>query len=71
MTSGVTIDTVSGTARLALNQSTVGGLALDHANLDADYHERAGEIRQLEVVGPDANVSAQGTLALGDTGIRT
>src|SRR4029077_6925220 len=66
--SGVTIDSVSGTARLALNPSTVGGLPLDHANLDADYQERSGEIRQLEIVGPDANLSAHGTLALGDAG---
>ena len=66
--SGVTLDSVSGTARLAINQSTVGGLGFEHATLDADYENRSGEIRQLEVVGPDLNVSAHGTLALGDTG---
>ena len=66
--SGVTLDSVSGTAKLALGQSTVGKIAFDHATLDADYQQRTGEIRQLEIVGPDANVSAHGTLALGDTG---
>jgi autotransporter translocation and assembly factor TamB len=66
--SGVSTETVSGTAKLALNRPTVGGLSFDHATLDADYHNRAGEIRQLEVVGPDANLSARGTLALGETG---
>jgi autotransporter translocation and assembly factor TamB len=65
---GVTLDSVSGTAKLALGRSSVGKIAFDHATLDADYQQRTGEIRQLEVVGADANVSAHGTLALGDTG---
>jgi len=65
---GITLDSVSGTAKLALAASTVGKIAFDHAALDADYQQRTGDIRQLEIVGADANVSAHGTLALGDTG---
>jgi autotransporter translocation and assembly factor TamB len=68
VTSGVTLDSVSGSVRLGLNQSKVGGFSFDHATLDADYNQRAGEIRQFEVVGPDVHVNARGTLALGDTG---
>src|SRR4029079_9295230 len=64
----ITVDSVAGTAKLALAPSTVGKIAFDHATLDADYQQRTGEIRQLEVVGADANVSAHGTLALGDAG---
>jgi autotransporter translocation and assembly factor TamB len=66
--SGVSIESVSGTAKLALNGPKVGGLSFDHATLDADYHDHTGEIRQLEVTGPDAKLTAQGTLALGETG---
>ncbi|HEX7793335.1 MAG TPA: translocation/assembly module TamB domain-containing protein [Vicinamibacterales bacterium] len=66
--SGVSIEAVSGTAKLALNGPNVGGLSFDHATLDADYHDRTAEIRQLEVIGPDAKLTAQGTLALGNTG---
>jgi len=66
--SGVSIEGVSGTAKLALTGPNVGGLSFDHATLDADYHDHTGEIRQLEVIGPDTKLTAQGTLALGDTG---
>lgn len=66
--SGVSIESVSGTAKLALNGPNVGGLSFDHATLDADYHDHTGDIRQLEVIGPDAKLTAQGTLALGETG---
>jgi TamB, inner membrane protein subunit of TAM complex/AsmA family len=66
--SGVSIETVSGTVKLALNGPNVGGLSFDHATLDADYHDHSGDIRQLEVIGPDAKLTAQGTLALGETG---
>jgi autotransporter translocation and assembly factor TamB len=68
LTSRVSIESFSGTAKLALNGPNVGGLSFDHATLDADYHDHAGEIRQLEVIGPDAKLTAQGTLALGDSG---
>jgi len=65
--SGVTPDSVSGSARLALEPSTIAGLAIDRANLDADYQNSAGVIRQLEVTGRDLNVKASGTLALNET----
>jgi autotransporter translocation and assembly factor TamB len=65
---GVTADNVEGTVRLALEPSNVGGLAIERAGLDADYRNRTGEIRQLEVVGRDINVHAAGTLALNDSG---
>jgi len=68
LSAGVTPDTVSGTVKMTLDQSTVGGLAIDHGILDADYHEQSGEIRQLEIVGRDVKVTAKGTLALNETG---
>ncbi len=68
LSTGVTPDTVDGTVRLTLAPSTVGGLAIDSASLDADYREQTGEIRTLDLAARDLNVHAQGTLALNQTG---
>ncbi len=68
LSGGVTPDTVAGTAQLTLEPSTLGGLAIQSAALDADYHQQVGEIRTLEVVGRDVNLKATGTLALNETG---
>lgn len=65
---GVTPDSVAGTVKMRLDRSTIGGLAIDHGILDADYHQQSGDIRQLEIVGRDVNVTAQGRLALNDSG---
>ena len=67
LSSGViTAESVEGTARMTLEPSTVGDLQITRASVDADYRNRTAEIRQLEVVGRDVNVSAAGTLSLND-----
>jgi translocation and assembly module TamB len=68
VSAGVTSDNVNGTARVTLESSTIGGLAIDRAILDGDYRDRSGEIRQLEVAGRDLNAKASGTLTLEATG---
>jgi translocation and assembly module TamB len=68
LSSGVSADNVAGTVRASLEPSTIGELAISRADVDADYRDRAGEIRRLEVVGRDVNVKAEGTLALSDSG---
>jgi len=65
---GVTLDSVRGSAKLALEPGVVGGLELTKANLDADYHDSTADIRTLDIVGRDINAQASGTLALNDTG---
>jgi autotransporter translocation and assembly factor TamB len=65
---GVTADSVQGTAKVDLQPSTIGGLDVTRAALDADYHDSTGDIRTLQIVGRDINVEASGTLALNDTG---
>ena len=67
VSSGVTAETVEADAKINLDNSTVGGLAITRAALDGTYHESAGEIRTLDIVGRDVNVQASGTLALNDT----
>ena len=65
---GVTPNTVDGDAMLTLEPSTIDGLEITKASLDATYHDSTGDIRTLEVVGRDLNVKASGTLALNETG---
>ncbi len=68
LSAGVTPDNVNGRARVTLESSTIGGLAIDRAILDGDYRDRSGEIRQLDIAGRELNAKASGTLTLKDTG---
>jgi autotransporter translocation and assembly factor TamB len=68
VSSGVTPDSVEGTAKVELQPSTIGGLAIDRATIDGDYHNSTGEIRSLDITGRDVHVQASGTLALNETG---
>jgi autotransporter translocation and assembly factor TamB len=68
LSTGVTPDSVEGTARVNLNPSSVGGLEIAKASLDADYRDSSGTIRTLDVEGRDLKVNASGTLALNETG---
>jgi autotransporter translocation and assembly factor TamB len=68
LSAGVTPDSVQADAKVALDASTIGGLEIARANVDGTYHDSTGEIRTLEIVGRDVNVTASGTLALNDTG---
>ncbi|MGE0450410.1 MAG: translocation/assembly module TamB domain-containing protein [Vicinamibacterales bacterium] len=65
---GVTPANVTATAQVNLEPSTLGGLAIERASVDADYHDLSAEIRQLEVAGRDINATAEGTLVLNETG---
>ncbi len=65
---GVTIDTIDAAGRVNLGNSEVAGLTINSAAVDGSYANRAGELTQLSVAGPDLNLSGQGTLALNDTG---
>jgi autotransporter translocation and assembly factor TamB len=68
VSSGVTADRVQARVNATLDPSTVGGLAITRAKVDADYHDSTGDIRTLEVVGRDVNVNASGIIALNETG---
>jgi autotransporter translocation and assembly factor TamB len=68
LSGGVTPDSVAGSAHVTLEPSTVGAVAIQSAHVDADYREQVADVRTFEVVGRDANLKAQGTLALNETG---
>jgi autotransporter translocation and assembly factor TamB len=66
--SGVTPDSVQAWAQVDLTSSTVGGLEIARANVQADYADSTGEISDIEIVGRDINVNGYGTIALNDEG---
>ncbi|HUR32243.1 MAG TPA: translocation/assembly module TamB domain-containing protein [Vicinamibacterales bacterium] len=68
VSTGITASNLAGTARVNLEPSVIGGLALDSASLDAEYRDQTGTIRSLEVAGRDVNVKGSGTVALDDSG---
>jgi autotransporter translocation and assembly factor TamB len=65
---GETVDSVEAEGRVALGPSKIGGFAIDRAAVEGTYRNAEGEIRQLEVNGPDLTLQASGALALNDTG---
>jgi autotransporter translocation and assembly factor TamB len=68
VSTGATLDNVAGTARMALESSTIGEVVIDRGTIDGDYRNRSGEIRQFEIAGPDVNLTASGSLALNEQG---
>ncbi len=68
MSTGFTADNIAASAQLQLEPSTLGGIPIESAALDADYRAQVADIRRLEVVGRDLNVTASGTLATGYDG---
>jgi autotransporter translocation and assembly factor TamB len=68
VSSGVTPESVQADAKVALGQSTIGGLAITQAKVDGTYHNSIGEIRAFDLVGRDVNATASGMIALDDTG---
>lgn len=53
---------------VTLQRSTVAGLEIDDATIDASYADRAAEVRAFEVHGRELNAAASGEFALSDTG---
>jgi autotransporter translocation and assembly factor TamB len=67
LSSGVAIEDVDATGSIVVDQSTVGGLAIDRAVVDAGVHGGLADVRQLDVTARDLNVHANGMLALNET----
>lgn len=64
----MTPDSLNAAGTLTLDRSTIGDLTLTRASVDGAYERRIGNIRELVVVSPDANVNAAGTIALDRAG---
>jgi translocation-and-assembly-module (TAM) inner membrane subunit TamB-like protein len=65
---GVTPESIDMSGRVDMSQSTIGGIDIDNAIVNGMYENRAGNLTELVVEGPDIHVKAQGPIALNDTG---
>ncbi|MEO8077707.1 MAG: translocation/assembly module TamB domain-containing protein, partial [Acidobacteriota bacterium] len=63
----ITVNAVTADGKLALTGSTVGGLHIDTADVDGRYAAQVGEIRKLNVSGPDVKLDASGRMSLDRT----
>jgi autotransporter translocation and assembly factor TamB len=68
VTAPITADAVAADGRIALTRSDVAGLQIDSADVEGQYANRRGTLRQATVKGPDVEVQASGPIDLGDTG---
>ena len=66
--SGVTVDSFDATGRIDLANSTIADLAITNAVVDGTYANREGHLTQAVIAGPDINATAQGDIALNETG---
>ncbi len=67
LTAPITPEAVTGAGTLTLAKSTVGGLEIETANLDAAYANQVGDVKQFTLTGPDVKVDASGRVALDRT----
>ena len=67
VTAPITPEAITGAGSLTLAKSTVGGLAIDSANLEAGYANQVGDVRQFTLAGPDVKVEASGRVSLDRT----
>ncbi|MGH9345704.1 MAG: translocation/assembly module TamB domain-containing protein [Vicinamibacterales bacterium] len=65
---GVTPGSVNARGRINLGTSSVAGVTIDSVVVDGHFADRAGQINQLSVTGPDVTLHGQGALALNETG---
>ncbi|HET7695760.1 MAG TPA: translocation/assembly module TamB domain-containing protein [Vicinamibacterales bacterium] len=64
----ITPDAVTADGRVTLAKSEVGGLQIDTADVQGQYANRRGTLRQASVKGPDIEVTASGPIALDQNG---
>ncbi len=64
----ITPDAIAADGRVTLGKSDIAGLAIDTADLQGQYANRRGNLRQATVKGPDIEVQASGPIALDQSG---
>jgi autotransporter translocation and assembly factor TamB len=58
---------ITADATVALEKSSIGGLALDTARVEGKYAAEVADLKTLQVSGPDVKVDASGRVALDQT----
>jgi autotransporter translocation and assembly factor TamB len=66
--SSITADGMTADGKVTLAQTNVAGLQIDTADVEGNYANRRGTIRQASVKGPDLDVTASGPIALDESG---
>jgi autotransporter translocation and assembly factor TamB len=64
----ITPDSISADGRITLTTSDIAGVAIDSADVQGQYANRRGNLRQATIKGPDLEVQASGAIALDRTG---
>ena len=64
----ITPDAITADGRLTLTPSEIGGLKIDAADIQGQYADRRGTLRQMTLKGPDVDLTASGPIALDQTG---
>lgn len=64
----ITPDAVRADGRLTLTPSEIAGLKIEAADIQGQYADRRGELRQATIKGPELDVQASGPIALDRTG---
>ena len=67
----ITPSSLTADGTVALEQSTIGGLAIDTARIDGKYAAEVADLNALQVKGPDVTVEASGRLALDQASAST
>lgn len=64
----ITPDAITADGRITLAKSDVAGLQIDAADIQGQYANRRGVLRQATVKGADIDVTASGPIALDESG---
>jgi hypothetical protein len=64
----LTPDAITADGRVTLANTNVAGLEITTADIQGQYADRRGELRQAMIKGPDLDVQASGPIALDETG---
>lgn len=68
LTAPITPEAVTAAGALTLARSTMGGLKIDSANVDAAYADQTADVKQFTLTGPDVKAEASGRVALDRAG---
>jgi autotransporter translocation and assembly factor TamB len=63
----VTTSSIAAAGTVALEKSTIGGLAIDDAAVEGKYAAEVADLKRLQVNGPDVKLDASGRMALDRT----
>jgi autotransporter translocation and assembly factor TamB len=64
----ITVESIDARGQVALADSKIAGVAIDVANVDADFANGAGTITDLTVKGADLTVTGKGPIVLNESG---